>query len=119
MKTVARRSAVEPLPVRLSDGSTPVVVALPEDTLGSVATRVNGFGGEANVFVAFPEKLTLIDFRVSKHEGETIEQLAQSTTSMAMYVDYLYLNPSRPSTITVDIGTDAIAPSVMNISYAF
>lgn len=117
MKTVARRTPMEPLPVRLRDGSTPIVVALPEDTLKYVASLTDRFGGRANVFVAFPDTLKLIDFHIDHHELDGGDhQRAHSTMTMAMYVAYLGLNAGTPSKLNVDLAT---AESVHEIAYAF
>ena len=121
MKTVARRAAVEPLPVQARDGSTPIVVALPEDTLKYVVSMVDRFGGHANVFVAFPESLKLIDFTIDHGDitASVHDQTGHASMTMAMYVAYLGLNPGTNVNLKVDMSSNADAQSVRDVAYAF
>ncbi len=121
MKTVARRTPVEPLPVQMRDGSTPIVVSLPEDTLKYVVAMVDRFGGRANVFVAFPESLKLIDFSIDHNDiyASDHDQRGHSSMTMAMYVAYLGLNPGTNVNLKVDLSSNADAQSVRDVAYAF
>lgn len=119
MKTIARRVADQPLPVRLADGTSPVVVALPEDQLVDIGDQVKRLGGHANVFVALGDGLALIDFIVENGETQPSAQPAHEATSMAMYVELLKLHVGTPCSVTVERGVSATAPSVRSLAYAF
>lgn len=120
MKTVARRSMVQPLPVVADDGTRPVVVALPDDDLKTVFERVEAFGGRANVFVAFADWLALIEFinGSGAHESAT-EQHVHEATSMAMYVEFLKLHDT-PVSVSLSASAQATAPHGLHqVAYAF
>lgn len=122
MKTIARRLPMQPLPVRLADGTTPVIVTEPDDKLNAVATRVEHEGGRANVFVAFPDHLALIDFSVdSVSPILEQQQKAHQETSMSMYVAFLKHSPGERITVSMSsTAADAAAvPAVQDIAYAF
>ncbi|WP_417506203.1 hypothetical protein [Microbacterium sp.] len=120
MKTVARRTPIEPLPVRLRDGSTPIVVALPDDSLEYVISMTDRFGGHANVFVAFPEKLKLIDFQMDHNDtSDNGDQHGHSSMTMAMYVAFLGLTEGTPASLKVNVSGNPGAQSVHEIAYAF
>lgn len=118
MKTLARRSAHNALPVRAADGSHPLVIALPEDKLVDVARHVkNEFGGEANIFVTLPDHIALIAFSFGPDPAEAEKmQRAHGNTSMAMYVAFLKMNDGSAS-LTLDMA-DA-STGVQDIAYAF
>jgi len=119
MKTVARESAFEPLPIVLEDGSSPVVVALPDDEIESVYRRIRKFGSAANVFVAYPENTRLIGMRLGEEGAPAAEQLGHGHMSMAMYVDFLLLNPNKSSTITISIGESVATSGTKELQYSF
>lgn len=118
MKTVARRSAYEQLPVQAADGSHPIVVSLPEDRLVDVARHVRSeFNGSANVFVTFHDHIALINFSFAPEVSTGPEsQVAGDATSMAMYVTYLKMHEG-PAEITIDMA--AASSNVRDIAYAF
>lgn len=120
MKTVARRSAVEPLPVVAQDGTRPIVVALPDDDLKVVFERVAAFGGRANVFVAFPDWLALIELTTGTGAQEASQvQPIHEAISMAMYVEFLKLHDS-PVTVTLSASERATARHGLHqVAYAF
>lgn len=60
MKTLARYVSMRSLPIRLADGTSPVVVALPGDSVESLVEQIRTAGGQANVLVAFPEHIMLV-----------------------------------------------------------
>jgi len=119
MKTVARRAVEQPLPVRLSDGTFPIIVTLPDDTVVSVGDRVRKVGGRANVFVAFSTDLALVEFLAEATAGEGGSQIAHEDTSMAMFVELLKLHPGESCNITISRNVSASAPSVRSLAYAF
>lgn len=118
MKTVARRTAAEPLPVRAEDGTYPIVVSLPDDKLLDVARHVKReFNGAANVFVTLPDHIALINFSFASQEDSSPDrQMAGDATSMAMYVEYLKMHDG-PASITIDMA--AASSAVRDIAYAF
>ena len=89
-KRIMRTLGVRPVPlVTLDDGSSPIVVALPNDYASEVLARVRAVGGSANVTVAFKEYKTLeeqlkeLNLQSSDHskrrtirKGDTIGQIA-------------------------------------------
>lgn len=120
MKTVARRSTMQPLPVLADDGTRPVVVALPDDDLNSVFERVEAFGGRANVFVAFPDWLALIEFiNGSGARDSPPAQHVHEATSMAMYVEFLKLHDT-PVTVSLSASEQTTAQHGLHqVAYAF
>lgn len=120
MKTVARRSTMQPLPVLADDGTRPVVVALPEDDLNTVFKRVEAFGGRANVFVAFPDWLALIEFvNGSRPRDSAPTQHVHEATSMAMYVEFLKLHDT-PVTVSLSASEQTTAQHGLHqVAYAF
>lgn len=120
MKTIARRTPANPLPVKAQDGSTPVVVALPDDRLLDIATHVQKqFGGHANVFVTLPDHIALIDFQLDPSGVDRQDyQSGHANTSMAMYVSFLKMNPGKPSMLTLKMGSP-VGADVQDIAYAF
>lgn len=121
MKTVARRAVVAPLPIQADDGTRPVVVALPDDTLKGVVERIMEFGGRANVFVAYPDDLALVELSVGAHEDSHDDEgndLAHAATTMSMYVDVLFA-AGGPVSIDLNVSDSAFAQSVQKLTYAF
>lgn len=109
----------QPLPVVLDDGSTPVVVALPDDTIESVYRRIEKFGGAANVFVAYPENARLIEMSIADDGEPPAEQSGHGHMSMAMYVDFLLLNPGEASRITIAVGESVATHETRELHYSF
>lgn len=120
MKTIARRSTVQPLPVVGDDGTRPVVIALPDDDLKTVFERVEAFGGRANVFVAFPDWLALIEFIAGSGDPHSAPvQRVHEAASMAMYVEFLKLHDS-PVSVSVSASAQATAQHGLHqVAYAF
>lgn len=120
MKTVARQSTTQPLPVIADDGTRPVVIALPDDDLKTVFERVEAFGGRANVFVAFPDWLALIELiNGSETRDDATVQQVHETTSMSMYVELLKLHDT-PVTVNVSASEQATAQhGLHHVAYAF
>lgn len=70
MRTVARYGARNSLPVTNDDGTSPMVIALPKDSMSDVHDRVVRAGGHANVFVAYEEDIALVVLRCEHTEIE-------------------------------------------------
>ncbi|WP_091180973.1 hypothetical protein [Paramicrobacterium humi] len=85
-------------------------MALPDDDLTTVIKRVEAFGDRANVFVAFPDSLALIELRVGAGTGDAAIQPAHENTSMAMYVEFLELHDA-PVNVSVPLSGRATAPN--------
>lgn len=119
MKTIARRAHEQPLPVRRPDGTFPVIVALPDDTVVDVGDQVARSGDRANVFVAFDSDLVLIEFVVQHGAPDQDAQVAHEATSMAMYVELLKLDPTHSCTVSISRDSAATAPSLRRVAYAF
>lgn len=120
MKTIARHVARQPLPTRLDDGSSPVIVALPEDALANVVAQVDAIGGRANVFVAFPDRLALIDTSIDGlNPTPENHQKSHANTTMAMYVEFLRHTNGESVTVTVNSSRASHASSVQDVAYAF
>lgn len=120
MKTIARRQTIQPLPVRLQDGSSPVIVTMPDDKLVDIVAQIETTGGRANVFVAFPEGLALVDCAIdSMGDVPETQQSTHHETTMAMYVAFLRHSNGEPVTVPVESGAFASSPSVRDIAYAF
>lgn len=70
MRSISRRVVNSgPLPVRAKDGSYPVVVALPEDTVADMDERRHRIGPDVNVVVAYPD-------RIGSRTSPKLEELA-------------------------------------------
>jgi len=118
MRTVAREQARSPLPVRLEDGSSPLVVALPGDSVADVFERVGGFGGSANLIVAYAERLKLLSIELNA-SSETREPAdVHPVASIGMLCDWLDCTPDGSAQIRIN---DAFAapPVVRELAYAF
>lgn len=74
MRTIGLRA--EPFQLfRLEDGTSPMVVALPNERISEVLDRVRRVGGSANVAVAYAknfEMLTLQDSASTNAQGELL-----------------------------------------------
>ena len=118
MRAVARRSVVlGPLPVRAEDGSYPVIVTLPDDTLGYMESRRNHIGRSANVIVAYPERMVLIAMR----DGQSDDAApVDSDASMALFVSWLQnTDMQRPAIRVTKRAETAARPRVEEIAYVF
>lgn len=118
MRAVARRSVVlGPLPVKAHDGSYPVIVTLPDDTLGFMEDSRNDIGRNANVFVAFPERIVLIAMR----DGQSDDAApVDPRASMAMFVSWLENTDMKRPAIRVErAGAESARPRVEELAYVF
>lgn len=116
MRTIARMAAVRPLPVRLEDGSCPVVVALPSDRVGDVEARRERMGGHVNVFVAYPDRLLQLSMREMPDDDDTAD--VSPSSSMDMLVTWLTSTTTGTGSIRLTQPRHA-APIVEELQYAF
>lgn len=116
MQTVARVLAKRPLPVRLEDGTSPIVVALPSDSVATLDARLARAGGSANIFVAYPEKLMLVAARDEHLDDDVADIHPDSTVDMMI----LWLKSTPKGTGSIRVGeVVADAPRVEEMEYAF
>lgn len=120
MRAVARRSIVlGPLPVRASDGTYPVIVTLPDDTLDYMETRRDSIGRDSNVVVAFPERMVLIAMRDGQSDDAAPIHRDQM---MAMFVYWLQnTDMNRPAIRVADKepGESSSRPRTEDLAYIF
>jgi len=94
MKTVARTFESEPLPLRLGDGTQPLVVALPSEYISEIVNRVISIGGQANVAVAFNDHFTTIALGNKTAQSVHVLEINQDL-SMGMFLIKLQQNPGK------------------------
>jgi hypothetical protein len=114
MRSISRRVVnAGPLPVQAEDGSYPVIVALPNDTVADIDDRRSRMSRDANVVVAYPERMVLIAMRDGVRD-DPAEIHPDSTMDMLVY--YLKNNPEDVPAIRVGSRT---APRIEELAYAF
>ena len=114
MRSISRRVVhYGPLPVQAADGTYPIVVALPEDTVADTEDRRNRVGRNANVVVAYPERMVLIAMRDGVNDDPAE---VHPDSSMDMLVLFLKNNPEDIPAIRVGSRT---APRIEELAYAF
>lgn len=114
MRNLARRAVnYGPLPVQAQDGTYPVVVMLPEDTVGDMEERRGRVGRDVNVVVAYPERMVLIAMRDAIREDA-----AEVHPDSAMDMLVLFLREHHGETPAIRIGT-VDAPLIEDLAYAF
>lgn len=114
MRSISRRVVNSgPLPVQATDGSYPIVVTLPDDTVADMEDRRNRMSRDANVVVAFPERMVLIAMRDVARDNPA-EIHPDSTMEMLVY----YLQHSSEEVPAIRIGAKT-APRVEELAYAF
>ncbi|MDR6572332.1 hypothetical protein J2X60_000968 [Curtobacterium sp. 320] len=104
MKTIGTRANPVDL-MKLDDGSSPLVVALPNEYVSEVFDRVRELGGNANIAIAFAKDfqvMTLSDRAVSHGELEVNHDL-----SMGMLLIKMSKNPGK--TIRISVRESAVA----------
>lgn len=118
-KTLAHFEASKSLPVQLEDGRTPVVVALPDDTIGEVQAQISLYGS-ANVVVAYEDKMALIAFQRSVMSGKSDSTVRVNPSSnIDMLVQLLQANAGLGLHISiVDAGHTEPASELAEIEYA-
>lgn len=114
MRNISRRVVNSgPLPVQASDGSYPIVVAMPDDSVADMEERRNRISRDINVVVAYPERMVLIAMRDAIRD-DPAEIHPDST--MDMLVFYLKNAPQEVPAIRVGSKT---APRIEELAYAF
>lgn len=95
MKALARLVATEPLPVRLDDGSTPVVVAVPEEPVQDMLARLHRAGGAANVVVDYVDSFYVASFFSSALPAAAVGDPADvhNNSNVGMLIDWLLAQP--------------------------
>lgn len=77
IRSLARMQQNLVLPVQLPDGSKPVVIALPHDSLSEIESKVAHYGS-ASVIVAYSDHMSIIAFE--KTTGELFSTSASGAT---------------------------------------
>lgn len=115
MRAVSRRVMFSPLPVKASDGSYPVIVALPDDTMGNIEARRDRIGRDVNIVVAFPERMTIVAMR----DGNSVDPAPVSADStIEMLVAWLRVNPDQIPSIRIT-PSSAVTPQLEEMEYVF
>lgn len=113
MRTVARRRRSDDM-VKDQDGRFPIIVALPDDTVEHVESQRLRLGGVANLFVAYPDKLVMLEITdddggdadpADVHPGATIE----------MVLAWIRQKPTQSGTIHIGI---AVAQDMREMEYS-
>lgn len=104
MKTIGTSATPVHL-MKLDDGSSPLVVALPNENVSDVFDRVRAIGGNANIAIAYAkdfQMMTLSDRAVSDGELEVNRDLSMGMLSIKMSQ-----NPGK--TIRIKVRESAVA----------
>ena len=120
MRTLARIQLQCSLPVRLADGRSPVVLALPHDKFSSVVEQVAQYG-DANVAVAYDDHIALLSFTRESMPtaGERAFQISRQS-DIDMFIQYLKTQANKQT--SVKVGGSAIpevASPLQELEYAF
>lgn len=112
MKALARLSAREALPVVLPDGSTPVVVTIPEERVSDMVARLDRAGGHANVVIDYVDYFSVADFASndfpSAGAGDDLADVHQLST-VGLLIDWLKLQPDSAGEFRMTAGcSDAV-----------
>lgn len=126
MKALARLVAREPLPVKLEDGTSPVVVAVPEEPVADMLARISRAGGRANVAIDYVDHFAIAACE-SKSLGEAIDSATSdhaevhqlSTVGMLMTWIATQPNGSGAFTMTGPVDTVPPVPRVREHEYQF
>jgi hypothetical protein len=94
MKTIARTFDHETLPLVLPDGSRPIVVALPNETISEVVSRVMSIGGRANVAVAFADRFQTFVMNNNASTSLKVIEITQDI-SVGYFLIRLEQNPGK------------------------
>ena len=118
MRNISRRVVNSgPLPVQATDGSYPIVVTLPEDTVADMEERRNRINRDANVVVAYPDRMVLIAMRDGVREDP---QEIPPTTTMAMLVLFLQNAGEDVPAIRVGVASERLDEmDLEELAYAF
>jgi len=114
MRNLARRAVnYGPLPVRAADGTYPVIVMLPNDTVGDMEARRDRISRDVNVVVAYPDRMVLIAMRDAVRDDA-----AEVSPDSDMEMLVLFLRQHPDSTPAIRVGT-VEAPLIEDLAYAF
>lgn len=114
MRNLARRTVNHgPLPVQAADGTYPIVVVLPDDSVGDMEARRSRVGRDANVIVAYPDRMVLIAMRDAVREDAAE---IHPDSPMDMLVIFLRAHPDE--TPAIRVGTEA-SRRIEDLAYAF
>lgn len=116
MRTLTHWSATNRLPVRLEDGTSPVVIALPDDPMEEIEARRLRMGGYVNLVVAYPEYMLLLRARDEAETDETAEIAPFS--SVAMLVAWLQSTEKKSGSFRIRPARH-VMPTVEQLEYAF
>lgn len=119
-KSLARIQQHHALPITLEDGTSPVVIVLPTDLIGTVQKQIAPFAG-ANVVVAYEDHMTLIAFQQSPVINGTQETMPVSPDSeIGMLVDLMKTHKEHGVHIKIqDHHVTETASEVAQFDYAF
>jgi hypothetical protein len=114
MRSISRRVVnFGPLPVQAKDGSYPVIVALPDDTVSDVEDQRDRISRDANIVVAYPERMVLIAMREAVRD-DPAEIHPDSTIDMLV----LYIKSHSEEVPAIRVGSKT-APRIEELAYAF
>jgi hypothetical protein len=114
MRSISRRVVnAGPLPVQAEDGSYPIVVTLPDDTVADMEERRNRISRDVNVVVAYPERMVLIAMRDAVRDNPA-EIHPDSTMDMLV----LFLKTTSDEKPAIRVGSKT-APRLEELAYAF
>lgn len=117
-KSLARLLVHASLPVRDERGTSPVIVALPSDSLASVVEKVSR-SGAANVIVAYREKMVLLPLS-SEHEFTRDLNVIGTESDIDMFVKYLEHQQTDSNQFGVEsVAQPEIQAPLRELQYAF
>ncbi len=113
MKALARLVATEPLPVRLDDGSSPVVIAVPEEPVKDMLDRLHRAGGAANVVIDYVDSFSVVSFYSSDIPNAASDDPADvhHNSNVGMLIDWIHAQPDGSAAFRMN-GSEAPAPSM-------
>lgn len=122
MKAVARIAARGSLPVKLENGQSPVVVALPQDSVEHLSEQLVQAGGSANVLVAYPDHFYLVAMAETPSSSD-LEEVAEvhHLSDVDMLLQWMKTLPEAGGTFKVN-GSPArehVSPVVKEMEYVF
>lgn len=122
MKALARLASNGPLPVKLEDGTSPVVIAMPSDSVKDLAKQLKRAGGVANVLVAYPDHFALSALEETP-SATSIDEVAEvnQLSDVDMLVHWMRTLPEHGGSFTVTGDKDSgdHAPMVQDMDYVF
>jgi hypothetical protein len=114
MRSISRRVVnFGPLPVKAKDGTYPVIVTLPDDTVSDMEDQRNRVSRDANIVVAYPERMVLIAMRDAVRD-DPAEIHPDSTMDMLV----VYIKSHTDDVPAIRVGSKT-APRIEELAYAF